>query len=82
MTIHPRIPTMPGQRTSGFTDQADIARTRGEGQECNSSVWFVPGHDLDVSRVKLRESWSAPARWVAATMRVVCVGLYHSIYQV
>ena len=30
MTIDPRIPTMPGRNTSGFTDQADIACTKRE----------------------------------------------------
>ena len=28
MTIGPRIPTMPGRSTSGFTNQADIACTK------------------------------------------------------
>ena len=30
MTMDPRIPTMPGRSTSGFTDQADIASTKRE----------------------------------------------------
>ena len=30
MTVDPRIPTMPGQSTSGFTDQADIASNKRE----------------------------------------------------
>ena len=28
MTIDPGMPTTPGRSTSGFTDQADIARTK------------------------------------------------------